>query len=55
MIDSIHLLKKALSLIPAGKLTKMNPFYNALRIARDNLDAQNFYNWNPAFDRKKNF
>ncbi len=26
-------------------------FGEALRIAQDNMDAQNFYGWNPAFDR----
>ena len=25
---------------------------DAVRIAQDNMDAQNFYGWNPAFDRK---
>lgn len=27
-------------------------FGEALRIAQDNMDAQNFYGWNPAFDRR---
>mgnify|MGYP004652632085 FL=1 len=26
-------------------------FGDALRVAQDNMDAQNFYGWNPAFDR----
>lgn len=29
-------------------------FGEALRIAQDNMDAQNFYGWNPAFDRSNN-
>ena len=28
-------------------------FGDALRVIQDNLDAQNFYGWNPEFDRKK--
>ena len=34
------------------ELVHYQRFGDALRIAQDNMDAQNFYGWNPAFDRK---
>lgn len=34
------------------ELAHYQRFGDALRIAQDNMDAQNFYGWNPAFDRK---
>lgn len=33
------------------ELVHYQRFGEALRIAQDNMDAQNFYGWNPAFDR----
>ena len=33
------------------ELTHYQRFGEALRIAQDNNDAQNFYGWNPAFDK----
>lgn len=33
------------------ELTHYQRFGEALRIAQDNSDAQNFYGWNPAFDK----
>lgn len=40
------------------ELVHYQRFGEALRIAQDNMDSQNFYGWNPAFDkaemRKKN-
>lgn len=33
------------------ELTHYQRFGEAIRIAQDNTDAQNFYGWNPAFDK----
>lgn len=33
------------------ELVHYQRFGEALRIAQDNMDAQNFYGWNPAFDK----
>ena len=33
------------------ELTHYQRFGEAIRIAQDNSDAQNFYGWNPAFDK----
>lgn len=32
-------------------LLQSSRFGEAIRIAQDNSDAQNFYGWNPAFDK----
>jgi len=29
-------------------------FGEAIRVAQDHMDSQNFYGWNPSFDKQKN-
>ena len=41
-----------LSFLRERELVHYQRFGDALRIAQDNMDAKNFYGWNPAFDRK---
>lgn len=42
--EPLHFLRKR-------ELVHYQRFGEALRIAQDNMDAQNFYGWNPAFDK----
>ncbi len=41
-----------LSFLRERELVHYQRFGDALRIAQDNMDAKNFYGWNPSFDRK---
>ncbi|MBE6613925.1 MAG: manganese catalase family protein [Ruminococcaceae bacterium] len=41
-----------LSFLRERELVHYQRFGDALRIAQDRMDSQNFYGWNPAFDRK---
>ena len=38
----------------AREIVHYQRFADALRIAQDNMDAQNFYGYNPAFDKVNN-
>ena len=43
----------AIKFLRAREIVHYQRFADALRIAQDNMDAQNFYGYNPAFDRVK--
>jgi spore coat protein JC len=44
----------AIKFLRAREIVHYQRFADALRIAQDNLDAKNFYGYNPAFDKAKN-
>lgn len=43
----------AIKFLRAREVVHYQRFADALRIAQDNMDAQNFYGYNPAFDKVK--
>ena len=43
----------AIKFLRAREIVHYQRFADALRIAQDNMDAQNFYGYNPAFDKVK--
>lgn len=43
----------AIKFLRAREIVHYQRFADALRIAQDNMDAQNFYGYNPAFDKGK--
>ena len=44
----------AIKFLRAREVVHYQRFADALRIAQDNMDSQNFYGYNPAFDKVKN-
>ena len=42
----------AIKFLRAREIVHYQRFCDALRIAQDNMDAQNFYGYNPAFDKE---
>lgn len=43
----------AIKFLRAREIVHYQRFADALRIAQDNMDSQNFYGYNPAFDKSK--
>ncbi len=41
----------AIKFLRERELVHYQRFGEALRIAQDNMDAKNFYGWNPQFDK----
>ena len=41
----------AIKFLRAREIVHYQRFADALRIAQDNMDSQNFYGYNPAFDK----
>ena len=41
----------AIRFLRAREIVHYQRFADALRIAQDNMDSQNFYGYNPAFDK----